>query len=512
MRISVILLLSTTVTLSKTSSCTSSVCVNLCCPAGQLHTKQDISEDNATISGAASPLAAPVCSDYEEELSWSPGWPDHVGAEPSLIGERMFSCEKGTLVAAELLFGTEDVKLVRSGELRISLVDLQTNSSLVYKYNSSDFCLAFTNTPDYHDYYYSEGSGLGADLVLPTFPVRATFSVCYLGEEEKGREFTGIFYPIAIFISDFFILITLCVYLFLDDLRVNLFGKITIGFLFNVFFCYLFIGIHYSLDLFRNKHWLDSSFCIFLGYVIQHTFIGFFFWMSAMAIHITRTLSNYFEERKHSNPRRTLLINICYAQGCPLLITIITVMMDNLASPQSFILPNMGKNLCFLGSDHNLETPFHQTPEFLYSYLVITIIMITNIICFLITGASLFAHWWQMRGMAQGSINELFKTQLAILSKLFIIMGIIWTCDIISAAVDHNYGAEKSFEARLMLDILNLLTGVLIFLSLVCKRTVLTSLRTQLAGQGRYSPGTQRSSGGRDREWTFSKKTSSTSF
>ena len=43
---------------------------------------------------------------------------------------------------------------------------------------------------------------------------RALDSVCYEQEEEKGRLFTGIIYPIAIFISDFFILITLCVYLF----------------------------------------------------------------------------------------------------------------------------------------------------------------------------------------------------------------------------------------------------------------------------------------------------------
>lgn len=500
-------ILSLTIAQSKSKDCANSVCINLCCPKGQLYTKHDLPEDSSNISESVRPVAAPVCSDYDEELDWSPDWGDGGSKEVYLYGKEMFACQRGILVSAEVLFGSEDIQLIKSGELRISLEDFETNSTQVFKYNTSDFCLAFTNIPDYFDYYYDEGSGLEAGSVQATFPVRSTFSVCYEEEEEKGQEFTGIFYPIAIFISDFFILITICVYFFLHDLRTNLFGKITIGFLLNVFFCYLFIGIHYSLDLFRNKHLLDGGFCILLGYIIQHTLLGFFFWMSAMAIHITRTLSNYFEERKDSNLRRTLLLNICYAQGCPLFISIITALMDNLGDPHSSTLPNMGKFRCFLGSGYDIETLYHQTPEFLYSYLVITIIMITNVICFLITGASLFSHWWQMRGMAQGSINELFKTQFAILSKLFIIMGIPWTCDIISAAVDHAYGAEKSFEVRLMLDILNLLTGVFIFLFLVCKRTVLTSLRTQLAGQGGYSPGTQQG-----RQWTFSMGTQDTSI
>ena len=314
----------------------------------------------------------------------------------------MFACQQGTLVVAELLFGTQDMKLMGSGSLKISYQDFATNSTQVYNYNSSEFCLGFTNFPDYHDYYDAEGSGLGIIHGEEESPIRAKFFVCYAEKEEKGRVFTGIFYPVAIFISDIFIFITLCLYFFLNDLRTNLFGKITIGFLLNVFVCYFFLGIHYSLDLHTNKDLLDTSFCILLGYIIQHTFVGFFFWMSAMAIHITRTLSNSFAERKSDNTIKILLLNICYAQGCALIITIITAIMDNLGDAHSSILPNMGKFSCFLASEYDLKTPFHKTPEFLYFYLVITIIIITNVICFLLTGVSLLSHWCQMRGMAQG--------------------------------------------------------------------------------------------------------------
>ena len=40
-------------------------------------------------------------------------------------------------------------------------------------------------------------------------------------------------------------------------------------------------------------------------------------------------------------------------------------------------------------------------------------------------------------------------------------LGIPWIFDIISAVVSHAYGIGKSFEVRLTLDILNLLTVIL---------------------------------------------------
>ena len=81
----------------------------------------------------------------------------------------------------------------------------------------------------------------------------------------------------------------------------------------------------------------------------------------------------------------------------------------------------MGYGSCWLFDEP--EATFSRSPEFLYFYLVISLLLGLNILCFLLTGASLLSHWWQMRGLAQGSINELFKTQLRTVTKLFFIMG-----------------------------------------------------------------------------------------
>ena len=73
---------------------------------------------------------------------------------------------------------------------------------------------------------------------------------------------------------------------------------------------------------------LSSRGCITLGYLIHHTLIAVFFWMSAMSIHVTRTMLNSFNENKSKNPNRMILVNMVYAQGFPFLITIVTLIMD----------------------------------------------------------------------------------------------------------------------------------------------------------------------------------------
>lgn len=75
--------------------------------------------------------------------------------------------------------------------------------------------------------------------------LRTLYVVCYKIETDKSGDFKGIFYPVSIFISCFFLFLTIFVYIILRELRSNIFGKITLGFLGNVFiwcdvYCYSF--------------------------------------------------------------------------------------------------------------------------------------------------------------------------------------------------------------------------------------------------------------------------------
>ena len=51
-----------------------------------------------------------------------------------------------------------------------------------------------------------------------------------------------------------------------------------------------------------------------------------------------------------------------------------------------------------------------------------------------------------------------FYQQVCLVTDASFLAGIPWILDIISAVVGHAYGTGKSFEVRLTLDILNLVT------------------------------------------------------
>ena len=103
---------------------------------------------------------------------------------------------------------------------------------------------------------------------------------------------TGVLYPSALLISAMFTFITIIFYLTVGSLRKTLYAKITLGFLLNVFICYLLLAIvHNFLRSESYRDFLGSDTCKVLGYIIHHTFIAFFFWMSAMAFNIAKSLS-----------------------------------------------------------------------------------------------------------------------------------------------------------------------------------------------------------------------------
>jgi len=204
--------------------------------------------------------------------------------------------------------------------------------------------------------------------------------------------------------------------------------------------------------------------------------MGFFFWTNAMAFNIAKTFSSFKNSRGSQGlGSKRLIFYLLYAEGIPVVITIITVLLD-FYGPCDAILPNMGKVQCFFGVEHNSVMSFFHTSEFLYHYLIICVIIIINFICFLVTGISLIKHWYQMRSIKTSS-NEGIIQQFWIVLKLSIIMGVPWLLDVFSAWANFDYGFEHGFVLRLCLDILNLFTGFLIFLVLVGIHPVLKKLR-----------------------------------
>ena len=84
--------------------------------------------------------------------------------------------------------------------------------------------------------------------------------------------------------------------------------------------------------------------------------------------------------------------------GVPLSITIITLLIDSFGSCD-MTRPNMGYFTCFLGSEYEWDKTFADTPQFLYFYLIISILLLFNIGCFMVIAYSLASHWSTIKTM-----------------------------------------------------------------------------------------------------------------
>ena len=116
-------------------------------------------------------------------------------------------------------------------------LQVRTESEVVL-YNRSQFCLSFTDLPSLADFYTYDTENTTSLAEYDTAQqLRAVFAVCYtetaqvyktllscyitaiitifreMCAQERGKAFTGIFYPAAILVSDLFILVTIAVYL-----------------------------------------------------------------------------------------------------------------------------------------------------------------------------------------------------------------------------------------------------------------------------------------------------------
>ena len=184
------------------------------------------------------------------------------------------------------------------------------------------------------------------------------------------------------FISSFFIFLTLIVYLVLPDLRNGPFGKLMICFLTNALINYFFNGYNSSLSL-TVQDLEYQPICYFLAYTKYLTFLAMFFWMNAMTINITYKLTKVEAHKQKMSSKKFLLI-ILYGQGIPIVLTIILSLIDNYSACDGSIIPNIAKHNCFIGTDDTEK--FLQSPKFYYYYLLVLILIIINIICFIHTG------------------------------------------------------------------------------------------------------------------------------
>ena len=107
-----------------------------------------------------------------------------------------------------------------------------------YDYNYTNYYDYVNETSEYVEKSEDEGHRLATVLSFSSGPRNGL----------TAQKFLDRFYPAAFLVSSVFLFLTLMVFALVQDLRKNLFGKITVGFLINAFFCYLLNGLRWTIE------------------------------------------------------------------------------------------------------------------------------------------------------------------------------------------------------------------------------------------------------------------------
>ncbi|XP_057366331.1 LOW QUALITY PROTEIN: G-protein coupled receptor Mth2-like [Daphnia carinata] len=152
--------------------------------------------------------------------------------------------------------------------------------------------------------------------------------------------------------------------------------------------------------------------------------------------------------------RRIIFYSI-YAWGVPFIIVLVGQVLDHVKNlPQHIVTPGFGEVKCWF---------FEKEAFLIYLYGPIAILILSNIVFFVMTAILLY----RASVDAAFAVNSAHaKQKFRVIFSLFILMGVSWMMEVISFAVGG------SAYIWIPTDILNILTGVFIFVIFVCKPNV----------------------------------------
>ncbi|XP_032664923.1 G-protein coupled receptor Mth2-like [Odontomachus brunneus] len=278
---------------------------------------------------------------------------------------------------------------------------------------------------------------------------------------EEDVNFNENIILISIFISTSvslpFLILTFLVYTILPDLW-NIHGYTLRSYVGSLFVAYLIIGPFQLMSLTT----LSDAVCIGSGMVCYFSFLASFFWLNVISFDIWWTFRRYRPLRignvKRREKKKFIMYSI-YAWGCASILIIFCLIMDFVPGiPETLIRPEFGKVTYWLTTTVATQ---------LYFYLPVGIIIICNFFLFISTTLKLEQHKNDtadlLRNSESSSHND-NKQWFILYLKLFIVMGITWSMQIIST--------EFKGKLRVVWYISNLihsLHGLIIFIIFVWK-------------------------------------------
>ncbi|CAF4934006.1 unnamed protein product [Pieris macdunnoughi] len=286
--------------------------------------------------------------------------------------------------------------------------------------------------------------------------------VCYPDDGQQDVDSPALFiaYSIGLMISIPFLLATFLVYAFIPELR-NLHGLCLMAYCGGLIIAYSFLSY---LKLHFGKIGVDMTGCYIIAFIVYYTFQTSFFWLNIMCIDIWRTFSHGYRgtSNKRREKKRFALYGL-YAWGVPAILTAVTIAMqysENL--PAGVVTPGFGTQRCWFAD---------WMSELVYFFIPVFLLVICNAVLFTITAYRIRAIRQEtaiLKGAESSRSDKLKKDKqrYGLYLKLFVVMGVNWSVEVISFAV----GGSNWYWV--LIDLSNIALGIYIFFIFVWKNKV----------------------------------------
>ncbi|XP_072758321.1 G-protein coupled receptor Mth2-like [Anoplolepis gracilipes] len=282
------------------------------------------------------------------------------------------------------------------------------------------------------------------------------YSALFCVEQEKP-EMTSY----GMLVSVPFLVATYVIYWLLPELR-NLHGLTLRGYVGCLAMAYSMMGTQ-QLRLLQ----IPSGICEALAFITYFSFLASFFWLNIMCFDIWWTFGGFRSLRGNAKQRdrKKFIIYSIYAWGGASILTIICAIMNFVPSvPRDLIRPEIGSNQCWLSTKAAVA---------LYFYGPMGITVVCNICLFISTALKIERHKKDTAHHLRGSETRRHndnKQWFNLYLKLFIVMGISWSMEIVSWLF-HDVKTVPEYVWYLT-DLTNALQGLIIFIIFVWKKKI----------------------------------------
>ncbi|XP_071648689.1 G-protein coupled receptor Mth2-like isoform X3 [Temnothorax longispinosus] len=280
-------------------------------------------------------------------------------------------------------------------------------------------------------------------------------------------------YHVGLIISLPFLLTTFVVYSILPELQ-NMHGYTLRGYVGSLFVAYTSLAVIQQIP----QTSLSDAACIILAFIIHFSFLASFFWLNVMCFDIWWTFGGFrsLQGSVKQRERKKFVMYSIYAWGSASILTVICVIMDFVPSvPKELIRPEIGVTKCWFNTNE---------ARALYFYLPMSVTVVCNICLFISTALKIVRHKKDTAAHLRSSESRRHddnKQWFNLYLKLFIVMGINWSMEIISWVFEQNSPAYIWY----LTDLTNTLQGLIIFIIFVWKEKIKRLLLKRFGCQDR---------------------------